>query len=99
MVSIREKALKQNVEKTTIKNVAELITLNIDTDIETRIFAEGTEKEFKVDGFEKDGVFYRVPFSVQKQIKVLLEEIPDLQVVKIKKSGAGLDTMYMVTPM
>ena len=99
MVSIREKMQNINTEKKTeIRNVAELVTLNIDTEIETRTFAEGTEKEFRVDGFEQEGKFYRVPYSVQKQIAVLLEEVPDLKIVKIKKVGSGLDTSYMVMP-
>lgn len=100
MVSIREKMQNlDNGQNIKIHNVAELVTLNVDTDIETRIFAEGSEKEFKVDGFEQDGKFYRVPFSVQKQIAVLLDEIPDLKIVKIKKVGSGMDTSYMVLPL
>lgn len=100
MVSIKEKVQTLRTEgKTEIKNVAELITININTDIETRVFAEGTGGEFKVDGFEQNGIFYRVPFTVQQQIAILLEEIPDLELVKIKKSGSGLDTKYMVLPV
>ena len=98
-MSIRNAAMKGNATGIEIKNVTELISLNIDTMIETRKFAEGTDKEFTVTGFEQNGVFYRVPASVIKQIKMLLEEVPDLQVVKIKKTGTGMQTMYMVTPL
>jgi hypothetical protein len=46
-----------------------------------------------------DGEKYRVPNSVLKQLKVLLEDNPDLKKFKVKKSGVGLNTDYTVIPI
>ena len=98
-LSIRQKAIEATSENTEIKNVADLVQINIDTVLESRTFAKGTDKEFTINGFEVDGVFYRVPNTVVTQIKILLEDIPDLQFVKVKKSGKDLNTVYMVSPV
>jgi len=41
---------------------------------------------------------YRVPTSVLKSLKVILEDKPDLKFFKVKKTGEGLKTEYTVIP-
>jgi len=96
--SIRNVAMQTNVNRTTIKNVSDLKELSLDVDIEDRIFGSG-DQAFTVTGFEMDNVFYRIPKTVLSQIKMLLEDNIDLERVKIKKVGTGMQTQYLVTPM
>ena len=42
---------------------------------------------------------YRVPNSVLKQLKVLLEDNSNMKKFKVKKTGQGLNTDYTVIPL
>ena len=43
---------------------------------------------------------YRVPISVIQQLKIVLEDNPNLKRFKVKKSGEGIDgTRYQVIPL
>ena len=43
---------------------------------------------------------YRVPSSVFQQLKIVLEDNPNLKKFKVKKSGEGIDgTRYQVIPL
>ncbi len=43
-----------------------------------------------------DGEDYRVPNSVLKDLKVIIEEKPDMKFFKVSKTGEGLKTKYTV---
>lgn len=78
------------------KNIADLQQFDINLKIETKVVNEGKPEEFSYDYIELDGIEYRVPKSVLKQIKMLLEDEPNLINVKVKRQGEGLNTNYMV---
>lgn len=42
---------------------------------------------------------YRVPNSVFQQLKVILEDNPQLKKFKVKASGQGMETRYQVIPL
>lgn len=98
MATIKESAQNAEFNELEFGNVSTLKELNIDTPIETRQFQRTDGSTFEITGFEMDKVFYRVPKSVLLDIKALLAEIPDLQFVKVTKSGSGMQTRYIVRP-
>jgi len=81
------------------KNIVDLpkVTTNLTVEEETHTDKEG--KEFTIKTVEVEGSKYRVPNSVLNQLKVLLEDNPDLENFKVKKTGTGLDTEYIVIPL
>jgi len=97
MSNLKEEAENYTVPKT--KNVVDLEELDLSTEVITKEFTDSEDKLFTVDVVEVDGEEYRVPKSVVKQIKAILEAKPDLQKVKVTKSGEGLKTEYQVIPL
>ncbi len=97
MSSLKEEALAY--EKSTTKNVADLEVFDIGMETLTH---EGINKEGEKYSYkyitDKEGIKYRVPWSVLDQIKAFLEENPDQTLFKVKKSGEGKQTAYTVIP-
>ena len=94
MVKLREEA--QAYEPPQTKNIADLEAVSLDMNVEDR---KGTDKDkntFKYKVVVIDGEEYRVPGSVLSEIKMIMEEKPDLKTVKVKKEGIGLNTRYKV---
>jgi hypothetical protein len=93
------KEVAQNYESSAIGNIADLQRVSTDLVMDTRsgINDKGETFVYKVAEFE--GSWYRVPFTVLKSLKVILEDNPDLKFFKVKKSGVGLDTNYTVIPL
>jgi hypothetical protein len=47
-----------------------------------------------------NNINYRIPVSVFQQLKIILEDNPNLKKFKVKKSGEGIDgTRYQVIPL
>jgi len=82
-----------------LKNISELSSIPVDVDVNEKVFAEGTEKEFKCEVFEVDGEEYKMPLTVISALHVILEENSDLKTFKVKKSGSGIGTEYTVIPL
>ena len=81
------------------KNIVELARVPVDVEIESKTFNEGSDDEFTIDVINVDGLEYRVPSSVLKNLKALVIEMPDLKAIKVTKSGEGLNTSYTVIPL
>lgn len=98
MTTVRDEA--KEYEPKTTKLVSDLKSFNITAELQT---FEGETKEGKPFAYqyvEVDGENYRVPASVLKQIKGLLEEKPNLTEVKVKRTGTTMnDTSYQVIPL
>jgi len=94
MTTIRENAMAYEPKET--KNIADLEKVNTELELKHKIVNEGTPEQFEYDYTEVDGVEYRVPLSVQKQLKTHLEEKPDATEFKVKKTGTGMSTEYTV---
>ena len=96
--SLREEAESYETPART-KNIVELPQVSTDLSVETETHKNKEGEEFTIKTINVDGQKYRVPNSVLNQIKVLLEDNPKLQNVRVKKTGTGLDTEYVVIPM
>jgi hypothetical protein len=89
----------------TTKNIADLPEVSVDLELEDDTF-EFTDK---ITGKPKtvtqkviiiEGEKYRVPVSVIQQLKVILEDNPNLKKFKVKKSGTTKDdTRYQCIPL
>lgn len=91
--------------KATTKNIADLPEVSTDLELEDDEF-EFTDKKTNVSKTVKqkvvnvNGESYRVPVSVIQQLKVILEDNPNLKRFKVKKSGSTKDdTRYQVIPL
>jgi len=80
-------------------NIADLpqVTTNLSFEEETHKTKDG--EEFTMKTISLDGAKYRVPNSVLNQLKVLLEDNPKLEKFKVRKTGQGMDTEYVVIPL
>jgi len=89
----------------TTKNIADLPSVSVDMELEddsfeftdkvTNLPKKVTQKVIRIEGET-----YRVPVSVIGQLKIILEDNPNLKNFKVKKSGTGKDdTKYMVIPL
>ena len=99
---MEQKTLKQEAqdyESHSVGNIADLPKVSTDLVTEDR---EGTNEDgktfqYKVITFE--GQSYRVPASVLKSLKAILEDNPELKTFKVRKTGTGLATEYTVIPL
>lgn len=86
-------------ESTSVGNIADLPKVSTELEVEER---EGTNEEGKKFTYKIitiDGQDYRVPASVLKSLKAILEENPNLKAFKVKKTGVGMSTEYTVIPL
>ena len=97
MATIKESA-KAYVQKKT-KSITELGAVSVELEIEDREFNDKDGKPFTIQVFEINGEEYRIPQSVVKQLKELLEEKPKMTKFKVRKTGEGMNTSYMVVPL
>lgn len=86
----------QAYESPKTKNIADLEKIPVDLQIEEREFTKEDGSTFKVKVVVLNEEDYRVPTSVLKTLKTILEEKPDLKYFKVKKTGEGLKTEYTV---
>ena len=101
MATLKEEAKAYEPKQT--KNIAELDKVSIDIATEDDEFECADEAGNTIVFQQKvaiiDGLKYRVPNSVLNQLKVLIEDNPNLKNFKVKKSGQGLNTEYIVIPL
>jgi len=101
MAKLSEEAKAYEPKQT--HNIADLEEVSVDLDVLDDEFEttdeKGNTKVVKQKVVEIDGARYRVPNSVLNQLKVLLEDNPELKKFKVKKSGQGLNTDYTVIPV
>ena len=99
MVTIKQTALAIE-PKAQLKNISELSNVPIDMELEDRIGkSKETGEEFEYKVVVVDNVDYRVPGKVIGDIKVLIENNPDLKEVRVVKTGEGRNTRYTVIPV
>ena len=82
-------------------NIAELefVPVDMDLDEETHTtMKDGKEEQFTIKVIVVEDKKYRVPTSVLKGLKGLLEKLPDTKYFCVSKSGSGMNTEYQVLP-
>ena len=81
-----------------IKTVDQAGIISVDLETIEKVFNEGKQDEFSAIITEIDGVEYRVPKTVLKQLKQLLTDDDSFDKFKVIKSGTGKNTTYQVVP-
>ena len=99
---MEQKSLKDTAkayESKSIGNIADLPKVSTDLIVEDRegVNEEGKPFNYKVITFE--GNEYRVPASVLKSLKAILEDNSELKSFKVRKTGQGMATEYTVIPL
>jgi len=97
MESLKDKAKEYEPQQT--KNIAELEIVLVDSEILEREFKDKDGNTFKINVIVVEGEDYRVPVSVLKSLKAILEEKPEIKAIKVLKTGEGLKTEYTVMPV
>lgn len=87
-------------EPTTTKNISELEEVSVDCEIKTETGVTNDGKEFKYDYIVVNGEKYRVPVTVKRDLKMVLERKPDLKSFSVGRTGSTKeDTRYTVIPL
>ena len=102
MAKISEVA--KNYESTSkTKNIADLNEVSTDLEVLHDSFEfekNGETKTVQQQVIEVEGEKYRIPVTVIQQLKVVLEDNPELKYFKVRKSGTTKDdTRYQVIPL
>ena len=97
MANLKEEAM--TYESTATKNIAELPKVSTDVEVLERTGTNDEGKEFSYKYIRVEGSDYRVPASVLKSLKAILEDSPLLKHFKVKKTGQGMATEYTVIPL
>lgn len=94
---------KDYEQSAAVKNIAELLSVSTDLELvddEFEFTKNGETKIVKQKVVVVDSEKYRVPVSVIQQLKVILEDNPELKKFKVKKTGTTKDdTRYTVIPL
>lgn len=82
------------------KNIADLDVFDVGMPVHRY---DGENKEGEKFSYmyieDKNGVRYRVPWTVIDQIKAYREEAPQQVLFKVRRKGTGLDTKYTLFPV
>jgi hypothetical protein len=97
MASLKDTAKKYEPTKT--KNIADLDVVDLSLPVEERTGKDNAGKEFAMNVIVVEHQDYRVPDSVLKDIKSIVEAKPTLKTVKVIKKGTGMQTAYTVIPL
>lgn len=102
MANLKDEAKAYEPKQTL--NIADLEKVSVEIPVEDDEYEfvdekTGEEKKIKQKVVIVENKKYRVPASVLNQLKILLEDNPELKWFKVKKSGVGLNTDYTVIPI
>ena len=97
MTSIKDEA--QAYEPPQTKNIANLSKVMTEWEVKEKEYTKEDGTLFKMRVVSVGGDDYRVPTSVLKSLKSILEEKPNLKSFKVKKSGEGLKTTYTLVTL
>jgi len=97
MPTIKDKAKAYEPKQT--KNITDLEVVRVDAEVKETTARDKEGKEFTYNYITIDDEEYRLPDSVLKDLKVILESKPDLSSFQVKKTGTGFNTKYTVIPL
>ena len=102
MANLKDVA-KEHVTAASTKNIADLEFVRTDVELvddEFEFERNGETKKVSQKVIILNDVKYRVPLTVIQQLKIVLEDNPNLVKFKVKKSGTTKeDTRYQVIPL
>lgn len=94
------KEIAQAYEPTGMKNISELDSVDVNAEIKEEEKENLSGEKYLVRCVEVDGVQYRVPFTVIKDLKAILERKPNLKCFAVSRVGTTKeDTRYAVIPL
>lgn len=96
-MNIKEQAKEYEPKETKI--ISDLKSVSVDLETKHKVVPETDDNEgFEYNYIIVEDVEYRVPDSVLKQLKVLLEDevTKDMKTFKVNKTGSGFKTQYQV---
>ena len=99
LINVNIKDTAQSYEPKETKNIADLQSVDVDSDIITKDYTRDDGTGFSVNVIVIDDEDYRVPTSVIKQLKEHISANKDLKFFKVNKAGTGLKTSYTVIPL
>lgn len=94
MTTLRESA--QAYEPKLTKNIADLEKVPIDMQIYQASAMDKQNKPFTYNYIVLNDEEYRVPDSVQKALKEIMAAKPEVEFIKVTKTGEGLNSSYTV---
>jgi len=94
MSTIRENAKAYESPKT--KNITELKEISTELDIVEKEFQDRNGETFKVSTITVNDQEYRIPNSVLRDLKAILQDKPETTKFKVTKTGEGMQTSYTV---
>lgn len=97
MANLKEEA--KAYKSQSIGNIADLPKVSTLLQVEDREAVDDDDKPYSFKAIVIDEAIYRVPKSVLKSLKAILEDNPNLQFFKVKKTGTGMNTEYTVIPL
>lgn len=96
MAKLWQEATEYEPPKT--ENIADLESVPVDVDVFEKTVGEGADA-FSYKYILIDGIEYRVPIVVLKQLKSQLSANPELSSFRVSKEGTGIKTQYTVIPL
>lgn len=96
MASLKDEALA--FKPSTSKNIADLEVVSVELDLKKEEKTNNKGESFSYMYIEKDGEKYRVPTTVLKNLKSIMQKVPNLTHFSVSKEGTGMETRYMVIP-
>lgn len=93
------KEIAQAYEPKQTLNIADLDRAELSFPIEDRNGKDQEGKEFSYKVMVANGQEYRVPNTVLEEVKKIVELKPEVEAVRVKKTGSGLATRYSVTAL
>ena len=98
MAKLRDAAIAYESTAAT-KNIADLDSVSLEIDMIPKVFKEGQSDEYTQDVIAIDGEDYRVPKTVQAQLKTMIEAGIEFKTFNVVRMGTGIsDTVYTVIP-
>jgi hypothetical protein len=82
-----------------VGNIADLPRVSVDLDVLERESTNDAGEKFQYKVIVVDDQEYRVPATVLKSLKAILDDSPGLKEFKVKKTGTGMATEYTVIPL
>ena len=94
MATIKEMSMAYETPQTL--NIADLDKVSINLELRKNTAKDSEGNDFTYNYAEINGKHYRVPNSVLDELKTIINLKPDVENVKVNKTGSGLGTRYKV---
>jgi len=96
--SLKEEAMDTEPQQKT-RNIADLPMVSTDLKVGLETFQNKDGEDITIKVIDVAGEKYRVPQSVLNSLKAVLEDNANLKTFKVKKTGEGMDTRYVLIPL